>query len=217
MAVVRKHKQKKASLFADLNFTTTTRVDKFFQFVDCSEILPEDLARDVRAGVIPIHYSRVVIAIGNTAPMDRFTNVSRAVIMLVNALVERMGCFRMKVWVLGVLPRPCQTEQQRQSMIRINKSIGKSVDSLVKKKQYPVQYLAGQRWLLKRVEQEGGLRKMVPDTSLYERGTNDLNDVGLKHLYLLLAKEIKIRDIQYDWEGPPVVYEKGGEASVSWH
>ena len=203
-------RNKKATLFADFDFTTSTQIDNFFQFIDCSEASPDVLARDVRSGVIPIHYSRVVIAIGNTAPMDRFVNVCRPINLLINALVERMGCFRLKLWVLGLLPRPCQDESQRQIMIRVNKGIRKSVEALARKKNFPVQYLAAQKWLLKRVEQEGGIRRMTPDTSMYQYGTNHLNDVGLKHLYLLLAKDLRLREIHYEWEGPPVVYEKAG-------
>ena len=154
MAVVTRNK--KATMFADFDFTTTTQIDSFFQFIDCSEPSPDALARDVRSGVIPIHYSRVVIAIGNTAPMDRFTNVCKPINLLINALVERMGCFRLKVWVLGLLPRPCQDDSQRQVMIRMNKGIGKSVEALIKRKQFPLKYLPAQKWLLKRVEQEGG-------------------------------------------------------------
>ena len=208
VAVVKKNRR--ATMFADFNFTTSTQADDFFQFIDCSETEPGRLAKDVRAGVVPIHYSRVVIAIGNSAPMDRFTNVATPVNLLINALVERLGCYKMKIWVIGVLPRPCQNEEQRQIMIRINKGLKKSVDHLVRRKSFPLTYLAAQRWLMKRVEHEGGVRQMLPDTSLYLHGTNDLNDVGLKHMYLLLAKELKLREIQYEWDGPPVMFQKAG-------
>ena len=97
-------RNKKATMFADFDFTTNTQIDSFFQFINCSEASPEALARDVRSGVIPIHYSRVVIAVGNTAPMDRFTNVCKPINLLINALEERMGCFRLKMWVMGILP-----------------------------------------------------------------------------------------------------------------
>ena len=95
-------------------------------------------------------------------------------------------------------------------MIKMNKGISKSVIALVRKKNFPVQYLAAQKWLLKRVEHEGGLQHMVPNTSLFQYGSNHLNDVGLKHLYLLMAKAMQLREIHYEWEGPPVVYEKVG-------
>ena len=204
------HRTKKATLLADFNFSTSTRADDFFQFIDCTEVLPHALARDVRSGVITIQHSKVVIAVGNIAPMDKFVNVCTPINLLINALIERIGCFRLKVWVIGILPRPCLDEEQRQIMIQLNRGIKKSVESLARKKDYPIWYLPAQQWLLKRVEDERGNKRMLPDTSLYQVGTNDLNDVGLKHLYLLLAKELRLRKIRYDWEGPPVMFERAG-------
>ena len=93
-----------ATILADFNFSTTTAVDDSFQFIDCSDVNYEALARDIRAGVLEISYKKIIISIGNQAAMDNFTNVVYPVNAIINALIDRYGCLSVQIWVVSVLP-----------------------------------------------------------------------------------------------------------------
>ena len=68
--------RRRATILADYKFYSTAKVDDCFQFVDCGTLGAFDVARDIRAGVIPIENRKVIIALGNSAILDGYTNVS---------------------------------------------------------------------------------------------------------------------------------------------
>ena len=78
-------------------------MDSLFQFIDCVQANARELARDVRSGVIPIQFGNVVIALGNTAKLDKFTDVPGAVMKIVGALVDRYGSINLDISVLSLL------------------------------------------------------------------------------------------------------------------
>ena len=94
------------TILCDFNFTTTTSIDDFFQFIDCMDVEFDGLARDIRASVIELQYNKIIIVIGNVAVMDNFTNVVHPVLSLINAIIDRRGCLHIRIWVMNVLPRP---------------------------------------------------------------------------------------------------------------
>ena len=77
------------------------------------------------------------------------------------------------------------------------KSLFESVRAIVRWKKFPVQFLAAYRWLLKRVKNPDDSITTEVDRIYYQPGTDNLNDQGLVHFHLLLAKELKLRKINY--------------------
>ena len=194
----------------DLGDALLAEAHKYFNIHDVSQMMPQDLARDVRAGVLGTQHSRAVIAIGNCAVMQPFVNVCAPINMLINALVERKGCMRARIFVCGLLPRPGLDDVEKEIMKKCNKGIMKSVNALVRKKQFPAIYVNMPLWFLKRVQFEDGSMEIQPDTTYYQPGGAALNDVGLNHLFLLLAKRMELDDIDYSWAGVPLVQEVEG-------
>ena len=202
-------KKRKATILSDYNLCTTTPTDSLFHFVDCSQVSMHKLAKDIRAGIIEIKHTRVVIALGNLAALDSYTNVASPTVAVINALVERYGCTSVKIFVLGVLPRPGIDYDQEQVLKVQNKALGKAVRALIRKKQYPVTYVAAYKWLLRRLVRANDVIDIQPDPMYFYPGTPHLNSDGLNHMYLLLAKFMQLRmDIQYEWSGMPIVQAK---------
>ena len=148
-----------------------------------------DLARDIRAGVIPVENNWVVIAMGNSAEFNRFTNMAGVSMSLVHALIERFGCITVQVWVSSISPRPLADPQEVDFIKKQNKAIFRSVRAVVRKKKYLVCYLSCHKWLLKRVKNPEQPEKISVkvDNIYYHDGTNVLNEQGLVHLHLLMA------------------------------
>ena len=94
------------TILSDFNFCTSTKMDDSYHFVDCAGADFKELAKNVRAGVIRVQFSKVIIAVGNQAAVDNFTNVVVPVNQLINAMFDRFGCVRIKIWVMSLLPRP---------------------------------------------------------------------------------------------------------------
>ena len=198
----------KATILCDFNFSTSTIIDDSFQFVDCTDVDFEQLARDVRAGVLDIQHSKVVIAIGNQAAMDNFTNVVSVTTMLVNALVDRLGCINVQIWVLSVIPRPDAAPEVVNIIRKQNKGLFKSVRALVRRCKYPVEFITAHKWFLKRVQYPDGDIQVEVDKMYYVRGTQHLNKQGLEHLYLLVAKQVRLWNVQYEWQEMPLVLKR---------
>ena len=130
-------KRKQATVLCDYNFTTSTQVDENFQFVDCTDVDFEELARNIRAGILEVEHEYVVIMIGNQACIDNFTNVVHPVTLLINAIFDRFGCVNKHVWVTSLLPRPSVSIEIVDKIRKINKSIVRSVRTIEKHKRYP--------------------------------------------------------------------------------
>ena len=77
-----------ATILADYKSFSSVAVDDCFQFVDCSEVNGFQLAKDIRAGIVSMRHSRVVIALGNVAVLDQFTNVASVINAVINAIIE---------------------------------------------------------------------------------------------------------------------------------
>ena len=106
-------------------------MDDLFQFVDCREVDFDDLARDIRSGVIEIKYPKIVISIGNQAAMDNCTNLVVPTNAIINALVERFGCLNIRIWVANVILRPDASPSVVQVIRKQNKGLWKAVRALV--------------------------------------------------------------------------------------
>ena len=200
--------QRKATILADYNFTSTAKVDNLYQFVNCQGVGGRELARDIRAGVIPIRHTRVVIALGNDAQLDRFTNIPASVTGVINALIERIGCVRLQVVIIGLLPRRMIDEEQVQVLKEQNVALYKVVRSLVRRRRYPVEFLPAYKWFLKRVKNPDSTIEIEPDSIYYEKNSDQLNYNGQVHLHLLLAGHLKLKKVTYKWEGMPLLVRK---------
>ena len=206
--------RRRATILADYSFLSTATVDSSFQFVDCSDASGFAMAKDIRVGVIPIENSRVIIALGNAAHLDQFSNVASSATAVVNALIERFGCVGCRIWVLGLLPRPMADCSITERVKNQNKSLFRSVRALIRRKQYPVTFVPLHKWLLKRVKHPDGSMETAMDTMYYEPKTDTLNEHGLAHLHLLLAAELQLRRIHYWWSGMQVVHARAAVHQV---
>ena len=159
---------------------------------------------DVRAGVIPVQNKKVIIALGNAAVLDNFTNVITTVNAVINALIERKGCVHQQIWICSLLPRLGADEAQNKVLIQQNKGLAKSVRALIRRKQFPLKFITAHKWLLRRMVDEDGTSEVEPDGIFYEENGN-LNQHGLEHLHLLLAKEVQLREIRYSWDKMPTI------------
>ena len=155
-----------------------------------------------------MEHGGVVIALGNAAPLNQFSNISAVVTLVINALVERFGCTALQIWVLGLLPHPLDDAHQVELLKGQNKSLFLSVRALVHKRGYPLQFIPAYKWLLKWVKHPDGTFEVQVDGIYYVEGTNDLNESGQAHLHLLLARELQLRTIKYKWQGMLVVEHK---------
>ena len=201
-------RRRMATILADYNFSSTARVDNLFHFVDCIDVHGRELARDVRAGVIPIQHRNVVIALGNGAKLDKYTSVARTVVAVINALVERYGCVGLQLVVLAILPRPMATLEETELLKEQNRSLFKVTRSLIRKKQYPIKYVPAYKWFLKRVENPSGEVNVQPDLIYFEEANNAINHDGQVHMHLLLAQMLKLKKISYEWSGMPLIRVK---------
>ena len=182
-----------------------TKVDDSFQFVDCADVDFEHLARDIRAGIIEIKYKKIVIALGNTANFDNYTNVVVPVNAFINALIDRYGCLNVEIWIANIIPRPDATSQEVTMIMKQNKGLWKAVRALVRRRKYPVTHIGSHKWFMKRVRQEDGMFQVCVDRIYCCQGTIHLNQQGLQHLCLLLAKELQLWDVKYQWSEMPIV------------
>ena len=174
--------------------------------MDCTDVNGFNLAKDIRVGIMPILHERVIITLGNTAVLDQYIGISSVVTANVNAILECFGCLHKKIWVIGLLPEPLVDTEQIELLKKQNKSLFKSVRALVHRHDYPVKFIAAHKWLLKR-SKIGSDVKVEADGIYYVDGTNTY---GLAHLHLLLANELQLRKIKYQWQGMPVVVKKAG-------
>ena len=187
---------RRATLLCDFNICTSTPSDDFYNFVDCKDADISNVARDLRAGIIKME-NRVIIALGNSGTLNNFTNLCTPVNKLITSIIERKGCPKVRVFVMGILPRLRLQPDEEQILKKQNKALGKSVSALIRRRQYPVQFVPAYKWLLKRVIWEDQREELVPDNIYYVQEEGVLSPDGLNHLYLLLAKEVGIFDTQY--------------------
>ena len=207
--------RRKATILADYNFSSTAAIDDSFQFINCTGTDGVVLAKDVRAGVVQVEHGRVVIALGNSATLDSFSNVTACVNAVMNALIERFGCLKLNIWVMSLLPRPGAEVQETEYLKRQNKALAKNVRALVRRKNYPIKFITAHKWLLKRVKDPKDETIVTEvDTMYFEEGTNQLNHSGLAHLHLLLAAELRLRKIKYEWKGIPLVMKKVSKRKI---
>ena len=182
--------------------------------MDCTDTDLDELTRDIRSGVIHLKYSRMLIALGNQAALDYFTVVVAPVMALVNAIIDRYGCMKVRIWVANMLPRPQATPEMTKVMMKQNRSLKKAVNALVRRRKYPVQHIASHKWFLKRVKNPDGTLDVEVDQMYYVSGTVHLNRHGLEHYYLLLARAMKLWDVSYEWSGMPVVVRRRARRKV---
>ena len=207
--------RRKATILADYKFYSSATIDDSYEFVDCSDTNVFKVAKDVRAGVIPISHPYAVITLGNTGIINQYSHISASAMAMMNALIERYGCVNMKIWILGVLPRPNADEELIHYIKLQNKALYRAVRGVVRKKQYPVQFIPAYKWLLKRVKHpEEQMCVTKVNLSYFEKDSDILNANGLAHLHLLLAREIGLRRIKYEWKGMPMVVAKKGKRQV---
>ena len=205
-----KRSKEHATIPADFNFSTTTTVDNSFQFIDCTNVDYDKLAKDIRSGVIELQNYKIIIAIGNQAAMDNFTNVVYPVNGLVNAIIDRYGCVNVKIWVLNILPRPLVDRQTTETIQKQNKGLAKVVAALIRRKNYLIVHVSTHKWFLKCVkESDGDALSVQVDRMYYCAGTIHLNQHGLEHFHLLLVKELQLWDVQYEWSEIPIVLARG--------
>ena len=200
--------QRRATIFADYNFFSTSRVDSLLQFVDCIGVGGRQLVKDIRSTVIPIEHSRVIIALGNTAQLDGYTDVTASMVAVVNAVMERYGAVNVQLYVLSLLPRPRADVEKMNVIKQQNTSLFKVVRSMIRCKQLPIQYVTTPKWFLKRVKHPNGDIQIEVDTIYYEDHEDVLNRNGQVHLHLLLAKLLNLKKICYEWDGMPLVIAK---------
>ena len=94
-------------------------------------------------------------------------------------------------------------------MQKLNKSLVKVVRALVQRKKYPLYFVTAHKWFLKRVKYEAEEDiKVEVDNMFYVPGTVHLNQHGLEHLYLLLAKELGLWNVRYNWLEIPLVIKR---------
>ena len=215
----RPHKKTKpervpATILSDFNFSTCTTIDDIFQFIDCESVDFDELAKDIRSGVIEIQHDRILIALGNQAAMDNFTHVVAPIMALINAIIDRYGCMRVKIWVANILPRPGADMNVVKIMIKQNTAIKKAIAGMVRRKKYPVQHIISHKWFLKRVKNDDGTLDLEVDGMYFVKGTIHLNKHGLEHLYLLLAKQMQLWNVQYEWDSVPIVIRRKSKRKV---
>ena len=205
--VERKHPKEvqRASILADYSFYSTSKVDSLFQFIDCSQVSRDrQLAKDIRAGVVAVEHRKVVIALGNNAQLDGFTNVAVFVSTVVHALIDRYGCVNLDMFVLGMLPRPLADAHQVDMLKQQNTALFRVVRSIIHRRQAPVRFVPAYKWFLKRVKHSDGNIKTKVDTIYFDEGHNSLSQNGQVHLHLLLANLLKLK-INYEWKEMPLL------------
>ena len=192
-----------------------SRVDNLFQFVDCIGVCGRQLARDIRCGIVPVEYPRIVIALGNTAALDGYTDVTRTVAAVVNAIVERYGALNVEIYVLSVLPRPRAAPEEVDIIKQQNRSLFKMVRGVIHRRQLPIKFVTAHKWFLKWVKHPDGTVEVEVDTIYFETQSDALSSNGQVHLHLLMAKLMGLKKIQYSWQGMPVVAAKHQRVVVS--
>ena len=130
---------------------------------------------------------------------------------IINALIDRFGCVDRSVVVMGLMPRLTSDHAQVEVLKVQNKGLFKVVRSLIRKKQYPLKFIPVHKWFMKRMKNPDGSYDMEVDKFYFELGTDVLNNHGLSHLHLLLASELNLRRIDYQWKGIPMVVKKPGK------
>ena len=203
-----------ATILCDYNFAMTTAVDDSFQFIDCFQVEFDKLAREIRNGVIEIEHKKVIVAIGNQAALDNFTNVVNPVNLIINALIDRYGCLQVEIWVLSLLPCPGVPQGVTEILQKQNKSIGKAIAALIQRRRFPVQFVPSHKCFLKRVQNGDGKLQVEVDNMYYYQGTIHLNQHGLEHFYLLLVQELQLWDVKYEWTEMPIVVKRGLKRKV---
>ena len=205
--------REKAVILCDYNISTTTTADKLFHFIDCEDTNFRDLARNLRAGVIEIPHYKVIIALGNNATLDHHTNVSTSVNAVINSLMDRYGCTGVRICVLGLLPRPGLDQGEEAVLVEQNKAIFKNVRAMIRRWQFPVEYLAAHKWLLRRYVYRDGSEKIQPIPEYFYPGTRHLNAHGMEHMYILLAGHLDLMpQVEYTWSEMPVVIQSKRKA-----
>ena len=106
-----------------------------------------------------MEHKLVVIALGNTAVLNQYTNVATTVSGVINALIERFGCLNVEITVLGILPRPTADSMQVGILKQQNESLYKVVRNLIRRRKYPVKFLPAYKWFLKEFQMRTGTCK----------------------------------------------------------
>ena len=148
------------------------------------------------------------MALGNSATLDRFTNVVGGVSMVMRAVLDRFGGLNVKITVMGVLPRIGLDLEQVKILKDQNACLAKMVCNLVRRRQMPVEFLPAYKWLLKRIrDMSDGSMEIEPDM-MYFQSDGSISFDGHVHLHLLLAKHLQLKSISYEWLGMPVLDKK---------
>ena len=205
-------KKKKATILFDYNASTCTAADDMFDFIDCSEANPKDVARDLRSGIT--ENTDVIIAIGNSMVLDNYTNLSGPPLLLAKAIIQRYGCTGVRIYITAMLPRLGLDVFQEQVLKKQNKSLSRAIRAVVRREKFPINFIPAHTWLLKRVEMLDGSMEIRPDLAYYDQDTGNLSGEGLSHLHLLLGGRLNLRKIEYRWEGMPVVKQKNKKRKV---
>ena len=75
----------------------------------------------------------------------------------------------------------------------------------------PVKFLPAYKWFLKRVKHpRDPVLQVEVDGIYFEEGLDMLNQDGQLHFHLLLAKQLGLKKIDYEWSGMPIVKKKSG-------
>ena len=136
------------------------------------------------------------------------------VIALINAVIDRYGCMKIHIWVANLLPRPGASPDMLRIMMKQNKSVKRAIAALVRKKKYPIDHITSHKWFLKRVKNPDGSLDVEVDNMYFVSGTMHLNKHGLEHFYLLLARVMKLWEVNYEWSGMPVVVHRNSRRRV---
>ena len=148
----------------------------------------------------------------NQGVMDNFTNVVHLVNSVINALIDRFGGLNVHIWVISVLPHPVVEQGVTEIIQKQNKGLAKAVGALVQRKRYPIKFITSHKWFLKKVSYPHLETLQVEvDSMYYNVGTKYLNQHGLEHFYLLLAKELRLWKVEYEWNEVPIVKARGSE------
>ena len=71
-----------------------------------------------------------------------------------------------------------------------------------------MQHVTSHKWMLKRILRLDGTMDVQVDRIYYQTETVHLNQHGLEHMHLLLARELELCNMQYEWSEMPVVKER---------
>ena len=109
------------------------------------------------------------------------------------------------MFVLGLLPRLGIEQQQLVILKEQNRSLFKVVCALICKKRYPTEYIPAYKWFLKWVKHPDQFTTTEIDQIYYDEQGCSFSQNGQVHLHLLLIKQLQLKNINYEWQGMPLV------------